>query len=96
MWYIPITPMTPAPLSATLPMKHAKLFENGRSQAVRLPKEFRFTGTEVLIHREGNAVILLPADAPWARFENLLAQYGPSDILEPTDPPMEDTAPLFP
>lgn len=38
----------------------AKLFWNGRSQAVRLPKEFRFEGDEVEIRREGNAVILEP------------------------------------
>ena len=38
----------------------AKLFWNGRSQAVRLPKEFRFEGDEVEIRREGNAVVLEP------------------------------------
>ena len=38
----------------------AKLFWNGRSQAVRLPKEFRFEGDEVEIRRDGNAVILEP------------------------------------
>ncbi len=36
----------------------AKLFKNGNSQAVRLPKEFRFEGDEVLIHREGKRVII--------------------------------------
>jgi hypothetical protein len=38
----------------------AKLFRNGRSQAVRLPKEFRFEGNEVSVRREGDAVILEP------------------------------------
>jgi antitoxin VapB len=38
----------------------AKLFANGRSQAVRLPKEFRLPGTEVLIRREGDRIILEP------------------------------------
>ncbi len=38
----------------------AKLFINGRSQAVRLPKEFRFEGDEVLIRKEGKSVILEP------------------------------------
>jgi hypothetical protein len=38
----------------------AKLFSNGRSQAVRLPKEFRFEGNEVSVRREGDAVILEP------------------------------------
>jgi antitoxin VapB len=38
----------------------AKLFWNGRSQAVRLPKEFRFEGSEVSVRREGDAVVLEP------------------------------------
>lgn len=41
-------------------MGTAKLFQNGRSQAVRLPKEFRFEGQELSIRREGEAVILEP------------------------------------
>ena len=40
----------------------AKLFQNGRSQAVRLPKAFRFKGTEVKIRKEGNKVILEPLE----------------------------------
>ena len=40
----------------------AKLFINGRSQAVRLPKEFRFKGTEVKIRKEGRKVILEPSE----------------------------------
>ena len=43
--------------------KRAKLFMNGRSQAVRLPKEFRFEGTEVRIRRSGNGVLLEPIGA---------------------------------
>jgi len=52
------------------PMKRAKLFANGRSQAVRLPKEFRFAGTEVYVERVGDGVLLRPADADdrWRRF----------------------------
>lgn len=61
-------------------MKTAKLFPNGPSQAVRLPKEFRFTGTEVYIQRVGNAVVLLPHDAPWrtlfAGLELFSADFG--------------------
>jgi virulence-associated protein VagC len=41
-------------------MKIAKLFRHGGSQAVRLPTEFRFTGGEVTVRREGNAVVLEP------------------------------------
>jgi antitoxin VapB len=46
----------------------AKLFMNGRSQAVRLPAQFRFSGREVFIEREGDAVILRPKPAGWDDF----------------------------
>jgi antitoxin VapB len=46
-------------------MNTAKLFKNGKSQAVRLPKEFKFEGTEVYIKRIGRDVILIPKDNPW-------------------------------
>jgi antitoxin VapB len=41
-------------------MATAKIFRNGRSQAVRLPKEFRFEGDEVNVRRQGDAVVLEP------------------------------------
>lgn len=52
----------------------AKLFLNGRSQAVRLPKAFRFPGTEVLIHRQGEMVVLEPVpQSQWpARYWELI------------------------
>ncbi len=46
----------------------AKLFMNGRSQAVRLPAEFRFPGREVLIEREGDAVVLRAKPEGWDEF----------------------------
>jgi antitoxin VapB len=49
-------------------MHTAKLFINGRSQAVRLPKEFQFSGTDVLIQKVGDAVILVPHDKSWEVF----------------------------
>jgi antitoxin VapB len=39
----------------------ARVFKTGRSQAVRLPKEFRFDGDTVFVHREGDTVVLEPA-----------------------------------
>ena len=45
--------------------KTAKLFQNGRSQAVRLPKEFRFEGKEVRITRHGRGVLLEPLPVDW-------------------------------
>ena len=46
-------------------METAKLFQNGKSQAVRLPKEFRLKGERVYVKRMGSAVVLLPYIAPW-------------------------------
>jgi antitoxin VapB len=47
-------------------VKTAKLFKNGQSQAVRLPKEFRFKGESVFIQHLGNCVVLVPRQNPWA------------------------------
>ena len=46
-------------------IKTAKLFRNGQSQAVRLPKEFRFEGDEVFIKKSGSAVVLIPLVNSW-------------------------------
>ena len=46
-------------------MKTAKLFQSGKSQAVRLPKGFRFGSERVYIKRVGNAIVLLPSEKPW-------------------------------
>jgi antitoxin VapB len=43
----------------------AKVFRNGASQAVRLPKEFRFDAEEVCVKRIGSALLLYPKDAAW-------------------------------
>ena len=53
-------------------MMTAKLFENGRSQAVRLPKEYRFNDEEVAINKIGDIVILMPKDNKWSGFLNSL------------------------
>lgn len=67
-------------------MKKASLFMNGRSQAVRLPKEFRFEGTHVYARKEGNRVILSAVDD---RIERLIALMGSSPDFPdiPRDPP---------
>lgn len=46
-------------------MDSAKLFQSGRSQAVRLPKAYRFEGSEVFVKRIGSAVVLLPEHRTW-------------------------------
>jgi antitoxin VapB len=54
-------------------MQTAKLFTSGRSQAVRLPKAFRFGGAEVRIRREGDAVILEPLQTDWDWLDRIAA-----------------------
>ena len=62
-------------------MQTAKLFPNGQSQAVRLPKEFRFEGEQVYIRRLGSAVILLPYQAPWQSLLDSLDEFTPDFAL---------------
>lgn len=58
-------------------MDTARLFQSGRSQAVRLPKEYRFVGTEVVVKHFGNGVLLLPVDDPWQTLADGLAAFEP-------------------
>jgi antitoxin VapB len=62
-------------------MQSAKLFINGRSQAVRLPKEFQFPGKDVLIQKVGDAVILVPYNKSWEVFLHGLKSFS-DDFLE--------------
>jgi len=75
-------------------MQTAKVFINGRSQAVRLPQEFRFSGDDVFINKIGNIVILIPKDEPWASLVNSLDQFT-DDFMETRDqPPQGSREPL--
>jgi len=65
----------------TMERKRAKIFKTGRSQAVRLPKEFRFDGDTVLVRREGKAVILEPDEWPEGWVESFAGI--PSDFERP-------------
>lgn len=49
-------------------METAKIFETGRSQAVRLPKKFRFKVDEVVVQQLGDAVLLVPKESLWQTF----------------------------
>lgn len=63
----------------------AKLFWSGRSQAVRLPKEYRFEGTEVRIRRRGDAVILEPIPTDWRWLDELVAVGLDDDFVAATE-----------
>jgi antitoxin VapB len=78
--------------------KTAKLFANGRSQAVRLPQEFRFDGSEVYVRRDASTgdVILSRKPGDWDSFFALVDEAGPQPdfMAERTDPPPERDAVL--
>lgn len=61
-------------------MDTAKIFENGRSQAVRLPKKFRFNVDEVVVQQLGDAVLLAPKESVWQIFMDGLDGFT-SDIF---------------
>jgi len=68
-------------------MRSAKLFVNGRSQAVRLPKEFRFEGDEVYIKKTAKGVLLLPKNkSVWDVWEEKLLRYDEPLIKERNQP----------
>jgi len=68
-------------------MQIARIFTNGKSQAVRLPKEFRFEDDEVIIKKVGNAVILLPKRYAYADLMALVDEIGPLELerSQPTE-----------
>lgn len=68
--------------------RHASLFRNGRNQAVRIPREFELEGTEVLVRKEGDHLILTPIRKN--RLLELLASWGP---LDEQLPEIEDLPP---
>ncbi|MFT5369938.1 MAG: antitoxin VapB [Candidatus Latescibacterota bacterium] len=65
-------------------MQTAKIFTNGRSQAVRLPKDCRFSGEDVFVKKIGNMVVLLPKDDPWSSLVNSLDQFT-DDFMDGRD-----------
>lgn len=80
-------------------MARAKVFWTGRSQAVRLPKEFRFDTDEVSIRREGKAVVLEPVVKDWSWLDDMVGKMG-DDFMkdgreQPPMPPDPDFGDLF-
>jgi antitoxin VapB len=73
----------------------AKLFKNGKSQAVRLPKEYRFEGESVAIKRMGNAVVLLPLDNPWQPLFDSLDMFSDDFMDDREQPPEQVREDLF-
>ena len=76
-------------------METAKLFMNGRSQAVRLPKEYRFEGTQVFIKKAGRSVILTPYEAPWQTMIDSLDKFSDDFMAERSQPEQQIREDLF-
>ena len=67
-------------------MATAKVFMSGRSQAVRLPKEFRVDASELTIRREGDSLVLTPISNDWTRFFSLLQEFENVEAIERNQP----------
>lgn len=75
-------------------MKIANLFRNGQSQAVRLPKEFRFEGEFVYVKTSGNAVILIPAADSWDSLVRSLDKFSDDFLTERNQPEPQGREPF--
>lgn len=71
-------------------METAKIFMNGRSQAIRLPKQYRFEGSEVYIKKVGDVVMLIPYHAPWDILENSLAMFSDDFMAARNQPELQE------
>ncbi len=76
-------------------MTVAKLFQNGGSQAVRLPKEYRFDGTEVLISRVGDVVVMVPRLEYWATMLKSLDIFTEDFMAEEAEPLLPEERTTF-
>ena len=76
-------------------METAKLFQNGKSQAVRLPKPFRFVGDRVIIKRMGNAIVLLPYHAAWDALIESVELFSDDFMSARNQPEPQDREPVF-
>ncbi len=76
-------------------METARLFKNGQSQAVRLPKDFRFEGEKVFIKRVGNAVVLIPYQDSWETLFESLDQFSDDFMNEREQPDPQEREDLF-
>lgn len=76
-------------------MDTAKIFQNGKSQAIRLPKEYRFDGAKVYLKRIGNAVVLIPEQDSWQTLLESLNQFSDDFMAARQQPPTQDRADLF-
>jgi antitoxin VapB len=70
-------------------MKTAKIFRNGQSQAVRLPKEFRFKDDHVYVKKSGNVVMLIPAQDSWESLFESIDKFSDDFMTERKQPKVQ-------
>jgi antitoxin VapB len=76
-------------------MERAKIFWSGRSQAVRLPKDFRFQGEEVRIRRHGSAVILEPVAEDWTWLDTIVDKLDEDFVEAVNEQPEQQERPAL-
>jgi antitoxin VapB len=76
-------------------METAKIFMNGRSQAVRLPRQYRFAGSQVLVKRVGEGVLLLPFQEPWETLVSSLEMFSDDFMVTRHQPGQAEREALF-
>ena len=76
-------------------METAKIFMNGRSQAIRLPKAYRFEGGKVYIKKLGDVVMLIPYHAPWRVMADSLELFSEDFMSSRKQPDAEEREDLF-
>jgi len=68
-----------------VPERHVKLFRNGRNQALRIPREFELPGEDAVVRKEGDRLIVEPAQP-----RSLLAYLATAEPIDDEFPPIED------
>ena len=76
-------------------METAKIFENGKSQAVRIPKAYRLKGKEAYITKIGDAIVLLPKKNKWDSLILSLDKFTPDFMSERDQPGLEERESVF-
>jgi antitoxin VapB len=82
-------------MTRTTTAKRAKIFWSGRSQAVRLPKEYRFASDTVRIRRQGDAVILEPIPGDWAWLDSIAQKLDRDFVEAASEQPDEQVRPAL-
>jgi antitoxin VapB len=75
-------------------MDTAKIFMTGRSQAVRLPKEYRFKGKDVYVKKVDNIVLLIPKDDPWTSLISSVHEFTHDYLSERMQPSHQNREPF--